>query len=248
MNLLPYLTAGWPSPAGFLAAARGVREAGCTALEVGIPFTDPVADGPVIQVTSQAALEAGIDWTRSLELMGRVSRETGLELIAMTYTNLLWRQGLGHACQQLAAAGTRGLILPDLPLEEGEPAEKACAEHGIELIYLAAPTTPTERMAELARRTRRFLYLVSLRGVTGARSELPAELADLIRRAREVSTTPVYVGFGISTPEQAAWVAERADGVIVGSALLKHMQGVPEERLEEEVAGFLRRLREPAPA
>jgi len=247
MNLLPYLTAGWPSPAGFLAAARGVRAAGCTALEVGIPFSDPVADGPVIQATSQAALEAGIDWTRSLELMGQASQETGLELIAMTYTNLLWRQGLDRACQQLVESGTRGLILPDLPLEEGEPVESACARHGLELIYLAAPTTPQHRMAELARRTRRFLYLVSLRGVTGARNELPTELAELITRARAVAQTPVYVGFGISTPEQAAWVGARADGVIVGSALLRHMQNVGEERLEEEVAAFLSRLCAPAP-
>lgn len=240
MNLLPYLTAGWPSPEGFLAAARGVRAAGCTALEVGIPFTDPVADGPVVQATSQAALEAGIDWQKSLELMSRIE---GLDLIPMTYTNLLWHQGLDKACQQLVQAGSKALILPDLPLEESQPVEEACARQGLELIYLAAPTTPAERMAELARRTRRFLYLVSLRGVTGARAELPPELADLIARAKKVSTTPVYVGFGISTPEQAAWVAERADGVIVGSALLRHMQGVPEAQLETEVRGFLTRLK-----
>lgn len=219
--LLPYFTAGWPSPEAFVASVKAAAESGCAAFEVGIPFSDPVADGPVIQKTSTQALEAGIDWKTALTLTRKAVDESGLPAIAMTYCNPLYALGLEEACGQLARAGCRGLIVPDLTLEEGGPMEKAAEGAGLELIYLVAPTTPDARVAEIGARSRGFLYLVSLRGVTGARQQLPSDLVQQIERARARTKLPVMVGFGISTPEQAASVSAQGAGVIVGSALLK---------------------------
>lgn len=223
-SLLPYFTAGWPSPEAFVESVCGAARAGCSAFEVGIPFTDPVADGPVIQQTSSAALAAGIGWHRAVELTAEAVRRSGLPAIAMTYCNPLYAVGLDRAVQQLAGAGVRGLIVPDLPIEEGEPFEAACAASGVDLIYLVAPTTPDDRIVELARRSRGFLYMVSVRGVTGARRDLPDDLEAQIARVVSRSALPVLVGFGISTPEQASRVSRHCHGVIVGSALLRALQ------------------------
>lgn len=229
-SLLPYFTAGWPDADAFVASVKAAAESGCPAFEVGIPFTDPVADGPVIQKTSSQALEAGVNWREALGLTARAVQESGIPAIAMTYCNPLYALGLERACQELAEAGCRGLIVPDLTLEEGEPMEKAAAAAGLELIYLVAPTTPDERVLEIVSRSRGFVYLVSLRGVTGARQELPEDLTDQIRRVRKDARIPVMVGFGISTPAQAASVAAQGAGVIVGSALLRAIgEAAPEQ-------------------
>lgn len=240
--LLPYFTAGWPNPAAFEECVAAAARAGCPAFEVGIPFSDPVADGPVIQATSQQALEAGVDWNRALELTGRASRASGLPAIAMTYANLLYSRGLASACSQLAAAGCQALIVPDLTLEEGQPFEAAASQAGLDLIYLVAPTTPDLRLRQLAQRSRGFLYLVSLRGVTGARTDLPPDLGDYIDRVKRHSEVPVLVGFGISTPQQAASVAARADGAIVGSALLRAIQNGPPEEAGQITLAFLQAM------
>lgn len=235
--LLPYLTAGWPSEDGFLQAVRGAARAGCSAFEVGIPFSDPIADGPVIQKTSQEALDAGMTPERALRLTKRAVDETGLPAIAMTYVNLVHRDP--HFLRKLVDHGVQGLILPDLPLEE---ADLVPADAGLDLVHLCAPTTPPERRRLLAEATRGFLYLVSVAGVTGARTELPADLEELIDDVKRHATVPVCVGFGISTPEQAARVAARADGVIVGSALLRHIEAHQAD-IEKAVADYLGSLR-----
>lgn len=240
--LLPYFTAGWPTPEAFLASVRAAAQSGCGAFEVGIPFSDPVADGPIIQKTSSQALEAGIDWQAALRLTRQAVDQSGLAAIAMTYCNPLYALGLEQACRQLAEAGCRGLIVPDLTLEEGEPMERAAAAAGLDLIYLVAPTTPDLRVAQLASRSRGFLYLVSLRGVTGARQELPADLTEQIQRVRKRANLPVMVGFGISTPEQAALVAAQGAGVIVGSALLRAIGEAPPERAGEITQEFLSQM------
>jgi tryptophan synthase alpha chain len=234
--VIPYLTAGWPSEDAFVQAAVAARKAGCPLFEVGIPFTDPVADGPMIQRSSQQALESGVTVEKALELTARATRESGLPAVAMTYANLVYRRGYQRFCQDLSKAGGVGLIVPDLPLEEADELDAASACEGIDLIYLVTPTTPPERMAQLGERSRGFLYLVSVRGVTGRRGELPPELDSLIEQAVERSKVPVCVGFGISTAEQVKRVTARARGVIVGSALL--------ERLErgEDAEEFLRGL------
>lgn len=240
--LLPYFTAGWPSPEAFVASVRAAADSGCGAFEVGIPFSDPVADGPIIQKTSSQALEAGVDWQEALRLTRLAVDQSGLAAIAMTYCNPLYALGLERACQELALAGCRGLIVPDLTLEEGEPMERAATAAGLDLIYLVAPTTPDARVAEIAVRSRGFVYLVSLRGVTGARQELPADLIHQIQRVRDRSPIPVLVGFGISTPEQAAWVAAQGAGVIVGSALLRAIGEAPPERAAEVTREFLSQM------
>lgn len=240
--LLPYFTAGWPNPEAFVASVKAAAQAGCPAFEVGIPFSDPVADGPVIQKTSSAALEAGVDWAAALRLTRRAVQESELPAIAMTYCNPLYCLGLERACGQLAEAGCQGLIVPDLTLEEGEPLEKAASAAGLDLIYLVAPTTPDERVARLAQRSRGFLYLVSLRGVTGARQELPADLLGQIQRARARASLPVMVGFGISTPAQAASVSAQGAGVIVGSALLRAIGEAPPEQAGEVTREFLSQM------
>lgn len=223
-TLLPYFTAGWPDPEAFVEAVCGAARAGCQAFEVGIPFSDPVADGPIIQQTSAQALEAGINWPQALELTSRAVQRSGLPAIAMTYCNLLYSRGLSVSMQELAAAGCQGVIIPDLTVEEGEPFEQAAEQAGLDLIYLVAPTTPDSRLELLGRRSRGFLYLVSVRGVTGARSALAEDLDVLIGRVRHSTDLPVLVGFGISTPDQAAAVGRQAQGAIIGSALLKAIQ------------------------
>lgn len=235
-SIIPYLTAGWPDPDTFVRAAVGARKAGCPLFEVGIPFTDPVADGPMIQRSSQQALENGVTVDKALELTGRATRESGLPAVAMTYANLVYRRGYERFCQDLKAAGGVGMIVPDLPLEEAGELDEASQRAGIDLIYLVTPTTPPERMARLGAQSRGFLYLVSVRGVTGSRGELPEDLDQLIEQAVAVSKVPVCVGFGISSAEQVRRVTSRARGVIVGSALL--------ERLErgEDAEAFLRGL------
>lgn len=228
--LLPYFTAGWPNPEAFLASVRAAAESGCTAFEVGIPFSDPVADGPVIQKTSSEALQAGIHWGEALRLTRLAVEQSGIPAIAMTYCNPLYALGLERACGELARAGCGGLIVPDLTLEEGEPMERAAAAAGLDLVYLVAPTTPDARVDEISKRSKGFVYLVSLRGVTGARQELPADLVQQIQRVRQRTQLPVLVGFGISTPDQAAWVVSQGAGVIVGSALLRAIgQAAPEQ-------------------
>ena len=242
-TLLPYFTAGWPSPQAFIEAVCGAAEAGCPAFEVGIPFTDPVADGPVIQQTSKEALDQGVSWRRALELTAEATRLARIPAIAMTYCNPLISRGLETAFQQLRSAGVEGLIVPDLTLEEGEPFEAAASLAGIDLIYLVAPTTPEARVQELARRTRGFLYLVSVRGVTGARAELPEDLQLQIQKAVAQSPLPVLVGFGISRPDQAAQVCTTAQGIIVGSALLQQLRGCDPGQARQRSRDYLASLR-----
>lgn len=238
-TVLPYFTAGWPDAETFVAAVRGAAKAGCPAFEVGIPFSDPVADGPVIQKTSQAALDAGVTFEKALEFTARAVKEAGIPAIAMTYCNMVYSRGLHKAFGELAAAGVEGLILPDLPLEEGAPFEAAARQAGLELIYLCAPTTPDDRIVELAEKTSGFLYLVSLKGVTGERKELSDDLSGLLDRVTARCEKPVLVGFGISRPDQAAFIGERCHGVVVGSALLSRVGEMEPASVETGVAEYL---------
>jgi tryptophan synthase alpha chain len=224
--LMPYYTLGYPNADVSEAVVRAIAGAGADLIELGVPFSDPLADGPTIQRSTQVALEQGMTVARCLALTARL-RQAGVAqpLLLMGYVNPVLAYGTARFVADAAAAGADGLILPDLPPEEAAaPAlgeiEAACAAHGLALVCLAAPTTTDERLALLAARTRGFLYLVSVAGVTGARVGLPADLAAFVGRARAVARTPVAVGFGIATPEQARAVGQLADGVIVGSALI----------------------------
>jgi len=219
--LMPYFTLGYPTLQDSLEVVESIAHCGADLIELGIPFSDPLADGPTIQRSTQVALEQGISVAHCLEAVVQIRRR-GVEqpLLLMGYINPILAYGIQRYTSTAAAAGADGLIVPDLPLEEAGPLEIACRASGLALVYLVSPASPPERVAALASHTTGFLYLVSLTGVTGARSQLTAGLAEFVARVREAAHTPLAVGFGISTPEQAREVAGIADGVIIGSALI----------------------------
>jgi tryptophan synthase alpha chain len=244
--LIPYFCAGDPS---LEATARLIQEAdarGADVIEVGMPFSDPLADGPTIQRAAVRALERGTSLYRLLPVLAQVSGGVRAPLVIMTYLNPLHRYGLEKVTRDLAQAGVAGLIVPDCPVDESGPLGRAAAAAGVDLIALAAPTSGPERLRRIARASRGFVYLVPLTGITGERTEVPAELVRLVRDLRGVTTKPIGVGFGISTPEQVAAVVRHADGAIVGSAivrLVERLAGDPE--LVTKVGDFIAALKRP---
>jgi tryptophan synthase alpha chain len=213
-----YATAGHPDVARSVALLQGLESAGADVLEVGVPFSDPMADGPVIQASSQKALDQGVRFDQVLEIISRAS--LGIPVVLFSYLNPLM-QGGADALQRAADAGAHGVLAIDLPLGSDPEREAWFANGPLAFIRLVAPTTPKERMSAIARTGSGFVYLVSRLGVTGARSELPPELPETIARVRTATDLPVCVGFGISRPEQARAVAKLADGVVVGSAIVR---------------------------
>jgi tryptophan synthase alpha chain len=218
--LVPYFCAGDPS---LEATAQLIVEAdarGADVIEVGVPFSDPLADGPTIQRAAVRALERGTSLYRLLPVLAGVSGRIGAPLVVMTYLNLLHRYGLDRVTRDLARAGVAGLIVPDCPLDESAPLARAAEAASLDLVALAAPTSGPDRLRRIARASRGFVYLVPLTGITGERATVPPELVQLVRDLRAVTTKPICVGFGISTPDQVAAVVRHADGAIVGSALV----------------------------
>lgn len=224
--LIAFAMAGDPDLAFTGRLVPALAAAGADAVELGMPFSDPLADGPTIQRAAQRALRSGVRLDDLFALADRL-RDQGLRvpLLLLSYVNPLLRYGLERAVAAAAASGFAGLIVPDLPYEERGSLEEHCARHGLAAIPFAAPTTDPRRLARIGARARGFLYCVSLTGVTGARDALPAEALDLLRRAREASRAPVALGFGIARPELVRWVAPHADAVIVGSALVERLEG-----------------------
>jgi tryptophan synthase alpha chain len=222
--VIPYLTCGWPNPDAFLESVDGLVQAGCPFFEVGFPFSDPIADGPVIQRSSAQALEAGMTVRRCFELTRQATERSGRPAVCMTYANLVSFAGMDNFCQCLAEAGGAGLIVPDLSFEESPPLAEACARAGLELISFVAPTSAPARRAQIANQAQGFLYLVAVRGVTGGATEMSEELAQLIADSKAASQVPVLVGFGIRGAEQVSGMLARgADGVIVGTALIEEI-------------------------
>jgi tryptophan synthase alpha chain len=218
--LMPYLMGGFPDLETSLQIGRGCTANGADLLELGVPFSDPLADGPVIHAAGTAALAAGATVEGVLEVARGLATE--VPVIIMCYANQILARGLERFIDMLSGAGVSGLIVPDLPLEEADATLASCDARGLALVPLAAPNTPPERLERIAAHARGFLYVVSLTGTTGERSALEDAVPDLIERARVGTSVPVAVGFGIGTPEQARAVAEAgADGVIVGSRLVR---------------------------
>ncbi|MHC4605401.1 MAG: tryptophan synthase subunit alpha [Planctomycetota bacterium] len=218
--LVPFLTAGYPSKRRSLDLLCAVADAGADAIEIGIPFSDPLADGPVIQTSSQKALENGTTIGDALGIARKFRRRYDTPLLFMTYANPIARMGIGKFFGRCRKEGLAGVIVPDLPPEESAPYEG----HGVPLVYLCSPTCAKERVGRIVRRSRPFVYLVSLKGVTGASDRLPRDLGAFVRRVRRHTKRPLYIGFGISTPRHARLMGGVADGVIVGSAILKRVQ------------------------
>jgi tryptophan synthase alpha chain len=232
---------GYPDTESALSLVPAISAAGADLIELGVPFSDPLADGATIQAASQRALTNGMTLARCLDQAAAL-RRAGVEIpfVMMGYYNPIYQYGVEHFAAQAAAAGVDGAIVPDLPPEEADRMLNAFEAHGLDLIFLLAPTSDAERIALVARRARGFLYLVSLVGVTGARDRVADRLGDFVARVRAATDTPLAVGFGISTPDQAAQVAQLADGVIVGSALIKALEGAdaPEQTAYDFVAAL----------
>ncbi len=237
--LIPYVTVGYPSVEDTLKVVPILADSGCDIVELGIPFSDPLADGATIQKASFYALRNGVTPAMCLEVAEKLSRKVNVPLVFMTYFNPVLSYGLDKFCSACARSGVDGLIIPDLPPDEGSELEDFTRKHNLDLIYLLAPTSSDERIRLVADRARGFIYLVSVTGVTGARNSLPTELNSFVDRVRKAAKQPLCVGFGISTPEQARQVAKMADGVIVGSRIIQLMET---EGLES-VGNLARKLR-----
>lgn len=219
---MPYFPVGFPDIDTSVDVLEALAQGGADLIEVGLSFSDPLADGPVIQQATQTALERGVTTQKAIAAVAELRRRgVTIPLLLMGYYNPLLAYGLGNFVRDCLAAGADGFIIPDLPPEEADEFLAADAEANLPLITMLAPTTPDHRMQRLARSARGFLYLVSVTGVTGARDQLPEGLPELIARVRTFTTVHVCVGFGIGTPEQARAVGALADGVIVGSACVR---------------------------
>ncbi len=219
--LVPYVTAGHPAVDGTVEVLEAIAAAGADVLELGIPFSDPLADGPTIQHSSFLSLQNGTTVQRVLRDLAAFRRTSDTPVVLFSYLNPILRFGLDRFLGEAAEAGGNGLLLTDLPSGSDPDVEEAVISSGLDLIRLVAPTTPIERVPVVARGGAGFLYYISRTGVTGARTQLRAGLADEVRAIRDAVDLPVAVGFGISTPEQAALVGGVADGVVVGSALVQ---------------------------
>jgi tryptophan synthase alpha chain len=218
--LMPYLMGGFPSVEASLAIGLACADRGADLLEVGIPYSDPLADGPVIHAAGTRALAAGATTAAVLDVAGELARR--IPVVVMCYANLVLARGVDAFAADLAGRGVAGLIVPDLPLEEAPEFLAACDAHGVDLVPLVAPTTPADRLAAIGERARGFVYTVSVLGTTGERAGVGPGLADVLERTRAATSVPVAVGFGISTPEDARAAADAgADGVIVGSRLVR---------------------------
>lgn len=220
--LVGYLPAGFPSVEGAISAARAMAGAGADLIEIGLPYTDPLLDGPVIQEAVHRALEGGTRVSDVLRTVEAVAA-TGVPVLVMTYWNPVDHYGVATFARDLAAAGGSGLITPDLTPEEAGPWLEAAAAHGLDPVFLVAPSSSEERISLITSACGGFVYAASVMGITGARASVGSAAAGLVRRVRRYTDLPVAVGLGVSTPDQAAEVAGFADGVIVGSAFVRRL-------------------------
>jgi tryptophan synthase alpha chain len=238
--LVAYVTAGYPSFERTLEIVPRLASLGCDIIELGIPFSDPLADGITIQEASHAALAKGATLEACLDMVCQLRRKSQVPLVFMSYFNPVLSYGLKRFARRSGGVGLDGVIIPDLPPEEGIELQGHLKQHGVHMIYLLAPNSPARRISLVAKRSGGFIYLVSLIGVTGARTRLPAGLESFVARVRKRTDRPLCVGFGISTPEEAARVARVADGVIVGSRLVQLLA----RDMAESLASFVTSLRQ----
>ncbi|GFN32270.1 tryptophan synthase subunit alpha [Paenibacillus xylaniclasticus] len=243
--LIPYITVGYPTAEGSESLIRTIAESGADMIELGIPYADPLADGPTIQEASLTAVHNGITLASCLETV-RSLRESGLELplVLMGYCNSLLAYGLERLAHDAKAAGVDGFIIPDLPSTMAQPWVDIFEPHGLDVIFFLAPTTTEERAAAVVRQGRGFLYCISVTGVTGERKSLPQELPEFLNQVRKVTSLPLAVGFGISGAHHVREVSEYADGAIVGSALINLIRQTPPELVEQEVSRFIAELKQ----
>ncbi|MGI8826163.1 MAG: tryptophan synthase subunit alpha [Chloroflexota bacterium] len=241
--LIPYLTAGYPRVESFVDLAVAILEAGADALEIGIPFSDPLLDGPSIQRSQQQALDQGVTPGDCLQFAAELRNRSDKPLLFMGAYNPLLAHGLGAFCGAASSSGITALIVPDLPVEEQIELRNVCGAHGLHVIQLVAPTSTDDRLSRVCSLASGFVYCISITGVTGARSSVTATARPLVERVRACTTIPVAVGFGIAEPDQARAVAEFADGVIVGSALINTIANASPDDCIDAVQTFIGGLR-----
>ncbi|TVQ09208.1 MAG: tryptophan synthase subunit alpha [Leptolyngbya sp. DLM2.Bin27] len=242
--LIPFITAGDPDLETTAAALQVLDQNGADFIELGVPYSDPLADGPVIQAAATRALAAGVTLDRVLAMVKTLSPKLHAPLILFTYYNPILNRGIDQFMADIAAAGVAGLVVPDLPLEEVESLLTAAAAAAIDVTLLVAPTSPSDRIAAIAAQAQGFVYLVSVTGVTGTRSELQSRVKDLIEGLKANTDKPIGVGFGVSDPDQAQQLkAWGADGVIVGSAFVKRLAADTPEVALSTIGDFCRQLK-----
>ncbi len=244
LALMPFIMAGDPNIEITSEILLKLQENGADLIELGIPYSDPLADGPVIQLAASRALKSGTTTRKVITLLESIKGKLKIPIILFSYLNPLLCFGFEHFCEMASSAGVSGLIIPDLPLEEAYKFSKIVGDHSMDLILLVAPTTPLERMKQISNHTKGFTYLVSVTGVTGERNKMENRVENLISELKEVNTSPIAVGFGISTPEHVYKVREwGADGVIIGSAFVKRISCSSEKNVVENIGEFCKDMR-----
>ncbi|TWT43390.1 tryptophan synthase subunit alpha [Botrimarina hoheduenensis] len=231
--LMPFVTAGDPDLEFTAAVLQEVVARGASLCEVGIPYSDPIADGPVIQASYTRALNAKIKLAAILDMLGKTCPVLGAPAVTMVSYAIIYRHGIERYCDDVASRGVAGLIVPDLPVEESPILAKVCGERGLSLIQLVTPTTPRDRALRICETSTGFVYYVSVAGITGERTQLPADLIDNVGWLREQTPLPLCIGFGISQPEHVKLLAPVADGLIVGSAIVKRVAEAAEKPRDE---------------
>jgi tryptophan synthase alpha chain len=243
--LMPFIPAGYPDLETTARLLPAIEQAGASIVEIGIPFSDPIADGPVVQEAFTKALAKGLHLSDCLATIGRARSTVSIPLVAMVSYSIVYRHGVERFIEEMKQVGLDGLILPDLPPPEAEEIVKKVQNAGLDTILLVAPTTPADRRKEIARLSSGFIYYLSVAGITGERAKLPAELADGVRNMKSLTDRPVCVGFGISTSAHVSQLKGVADGAIVGSAVVRRMkenESAGPERIVNAVAEYCREL------
>ena len=234
--LMPFVTAGDPDLDFTAAVLRQVVERGASLCEIGIPYSDPIADGPVIQASYTRALDKKIKLNQIFEMLSQTCPTLKAPAVTMVSYAIVYKHGVEKYCDDVAQRGVAGLIVPDLPVEEGAALSKVCTERGLSLIQLVTPTTPRDRALRICETSTGFVYYVSVAGITGERTELPSDLVDNVSWLRSQTELPICIGFGISRPEHVRLLAPVADGLIVGSAIVKRVAEAAERPREEVLA------------
>ena len=243
IGLFPYLTAGYPDRESCVRLLGVMAEAGADAFELGIPFSDPLADGVTMQKTSARALDQGMTLAGAFDIVAEFRQKYDTPIVMMSYVNPLLAYGFDRLCDDAARLGVDGFIVPDMPLEEAAELGDAARKRGLHYVYFLAPTSDPGRIEAVGAAASGFIYCVALIGTTGARSELSAELPAFLARARAATTTPLIVGFGISTPAHVAGLVGMADGAIVSSAIANLIEATPPDQVEAAVGAFVRELK-----
>tara|TARA_B100000900_G_scaffold356332_1_gene326062 strand:- start:399 stop:1238 length:840 start_codon:yes stop_codon:yes gene_type:complete len=247
LALMPFLMAGDPNIETTSKILLKLQEKGADIIELGIPYSDPLADGPIIQLSASRALKSGTTLIKVIHLLESLKDKLHIPVILFTYFNPILNYGFDNFCELASKAGVAGLIIPDLPLEEAYKFSEISSSYDIDLILLVAPTTPFERMKIISNNTKGFTYLVSVTGVTGERNKMENRVESLITKLKEISTNPVAVGFGISSPEHVNKVRNwGADGVIIGSAFVKRISNCKETDVVNQIGNFCEEMREAA--